>query len=287
MSTLTSYNLSNRPSASSNTGLCIFRTDNNAIEVSDGTSWQAYNSDGVLVPGVSNSFSGSFDGTDDWIGIGNLSNLNSATNFTISVWFKQLQSLETGMLLGGTGSNGIGMYPYSSGDFFVHAGMVGSLSAAMPDTDDFINAVVTRDASNTKLYFNGTLAATVTSSTIPSTAGNSFRIGTYTHYASSLPELEGNIDEVAIWDATTLDATNILAIYNTGVPIDLSSDVVNYDQSSTLTHWYRLGDHASDTGSGGVANGNTITNIENAANPGTNDGSTINGTPSFSTTVPS
>ena len=35
--------------AASNTGLCIFRSDTNAIEVSDGTSYQTYNSDGVIV----------------------------------------------------------------------------------------------------------------------------------------------------------------------------------------------------------------------------------------------
>jgi len=284
MSVLTSYaSASARDSeapAASNTGLCIFRTDTKAIEVSDGTDYQIYNSDGTALV---STFSGSFDGTDDWIGIGNVSNLNSATNFTISVWFKRAAARQD-TLLGGTGSDGIGMYPWSDGNFYVHAGGTNTVNAALPGENQWINAVVTRDASNTKLYLNGSLAATATSSTIPSTAGNSFRIGNYTAFSY---DLLGNIDDVAIWDATTLDANNISAIYNSGVPSNLSIDADDYDQSSTLTHWYRLGDHASDTGSGGVADGNTITNIENAANPGTNDGSTINGTPSFSTTVPS
>jgi len=287
MSSLTAYaSATARDSAapaSSNPGLCIFRTDTKAIEVSDGTAYQTYNSDGVFIPGVSNSFSGLFDGTDDWINIGNVSNLNSATNFTISVWFKR-PSARQDMLLGGTGTTGIGMYPWSDGKLYVHAGSVNTVNAVLPGEDQWINAVVTRDSVNTRLYFNGSLAATDTSSTIPSTAGNSFSIGNYTQYSN---DFLGNIDEVAIWDATTLDANNISAIYNSGLPIDLSGNAGSYDQSSNLTHWYRFGDHASDTGSGGVAAGNTITNIENAANPGTNDGSSINGTPSFSTTVPS
>lgn len=272
---------STRPGSPS-AGDAYFETDTKNYIIYDGTSWRLYNSDGVSIAGVSNSFSGSFDGTDDWVGIGNVSNLNSATNFTISVWFKR-GSARQDMLLGGTGATGIGMYPWSDGNFYVHAGSTNTVNASLPGEDQWINAVATRDASSTKLYFNGSLAATDTSSIIPSTAGNSFRIGNYSHYSN---DFLGNIDEVAIWDATTLDGTNVSAIYNAGIPIDLSGNAGSYDQSSTLTHWYRFGDHASDTGSGGVAAGNTITNIENAANPGTNDGSTINGTPSFSTTVP-
>ena len=288
MSSLTAYaSATARDSAApaaSNPGLCIFRTDTKAIEVSDGTGYLAYNNDGFSIPGVSNTFSGSFDGTDDYVEIGNLTNLNSATNFTISVWFKRPSSRQD-MLLGGTGSTGIGMYPWNDGNFYVHAGFVGTLSGTLPGENQWINSVVTRDASTTTLYFNGSLSANISSSTIPSTAGNSFRIGNYTNYSQ---DFLGNIDEVAIWDSTTLDSDNVNTIYNAGAPINLLSNAGSYDQSSNLTHWYRFGDHASDTGSGGSpSNGDTITNVENAANPGTNDGSTINGTPSFSTTVPS
>jgi len=282
MSTLNTTTSNPRPIlGAGDVGKSYFETDSNKILVWDGTGWNEWNKDLIVTPGFNNNFSGSFDGTDDWIGIGNVSNLNSATNFTISVWFKRGSARED-MLLGGTGTTGIGMYPWSDGKFYVHAGSTPTLNAFLPGENQWINAVATRDASNTKLYLNGSLSATATSLTIPSTAGNSFRIGNFTAYSNAF---SGNIDEVAIWDATTLDANNISAIYNVGNSTNLSSNTGNYDQSSNLTHWYRFGDHASDRGSGGVANGNTITNIENAANPGTNDGSTINGTPSFSTTV--
>ena len=66
---------------------------------------------------VTNGFSGSFDGTDDYIEVGNITNLNSGTNFTISVWFTRPSAGEDIKLLGGAGpvATGIGMYPWSDG----------------------------------------------------------------------------------------------------------------------------------------------------------------------------
>ena len=275
---------STRPAASA--GDAYFETDTKNYIIYDGASWRAYHIDGSQQPGYANNFSGLFDGTDDYIEVGSIANLNSGTNFTISVWFKR-GSARQDMLLGGAGpiSTGIGMYPWNDGNFYVHVGTNGLLNASLPGENQWINATVTYDSlGNSILYFNGESAATMSSSAVSSTAGNTFRIGSF---AATTQDFLGNIDEVSIWDSTTLDANNVGQIYNEGTPINLASNVGNYTQSSNLTHWYRFGDHASDTGSGGSpANGDTITNIENAADPGTNDGSTINGTPQFSTTVP-
>lgn len=277
---------STRPGSPS-TGDAYFETDTNKYIIYDGANWRAYNSDGASIPGIANGFSGLFDGTDDYVEVGNITNLNSATNFTISVWFKR-PSARQDMLLGGAAplTTGIGMYPWSDGTLYVHVGTNGLLNASLPGENQWINATVTYDSSGSSiLYFNGTLAATMSSSAVSSTAGNTFRIG---NFSADTRDFLGNIDEVAIWDATTLDANNVNQIYNAAAPINLASNAGDYTQSSNLTHWYRFGDNASDTGSGGSpANGDTITNIENAANPGTNDGSTINGTPSFSAIVPS
>lgn len=281
--TIPSTTSSTRPGSPS-TGDAYFETDTKRYIIYDGASWRVYNSDGASVPGVTNGFSGLFDGTDDYIEVGNITNLNSGTNFTISVWFKRGSARQDTLLGGAGGVNGIGMYPWSDGNFYAHVGSSGTVSAALPGENQWINAVVTRDASSTILYFNGILADSATSTaSIPATSGNAFRIGDYANYS---PKFLGNIDEVSIWDSTTLDASNVGQIYNSGSPLNLASNAGDYTQSSNLTHWYRLGDNASDTGSGGVSNGNTITNIENAANPGTNDGSTINGDPVFSSLAP-
>ena len=53
---------------------------------------------------------------------------------------------------------------------------------------------------------------------------------------------ENSIDEVSWWDDVALDATAITAIYNSGVPIDLSTNSGNYNNSSDLVHWWRMGD---------------------------------------------
>ena len=54
--------------------------------------------------------------------------------------------------------------------------------------------------------------------------------------------IEAQIDEVGWWDNVALDADAITALYNSGEPIDLSTDSGNYDNSSALVHWWRMGD---------------------------------------------
>jgi hypothetical protein len=71
----------------------------------------------------------------------------------------------------------------------------------------------------------------------------------------------GNIDEVAIWD-TLLDDDAVTAIYNSGTPISLTSNSGNYDNSSDLVGWWRMGD------------GDTYSTI--ADNEGSNDGTMTN-----------
>jgi hypothetical protein len=86
--------------------------------------------------------------------------------------------------------------------------------------------------------------------------------------------VDGLMDEVAVWDAE-LSANDITSIYNSGLPNDLS-DASSYDtdRTSSLVHWWRMGDNASGTGT-------TITD----QGSGGNDGTLTNG-PTFSTTVP-
>ena len=93
MSVLTSYESEAARDAAapaaSNTGLCIFRSDTNAIEVSDGTNYLTYNSDGVGVTYPSNSYSASFDGINDYIDTGDKFDFIQQTcEFTVTCWVK-------------------------------------------------------------------------------------------------------------------------------------------------------------------------------------------------------
>ena len=94
MSTIETYTDASRPSASDSSGLCIFNTDSNAIEVSDGTSWFAYNSDGT----TGNSLSLEFVRT-------NSERLDTtytsgATNaFSVSFWMKSVDTTSYSIFL--------------------------------------------------------------------------------------------------------------------------------------------------------------------------------------------
>jgi hypothetical protein len=144
-------------------------------------------------------------------------------------------------------------------------------------TDTWYNVVFTVDGSSIKLYVNGSQVGTTYTnphgSSLFTTAGDEFEIGanpTYRPYYWN-----GYIDEVAVWDAT-LSADDVTAIYNSGVPNDLSSaSSYDTDRTSNLVHWWRMGDNDGGTGT-------TITDQGSGGNNGTlTNGST------FSTDVPS
>jgi len=50
------------------------------------------------------------------------------------------------------------------------------------------------------------------------------------------------IDEIGWWDNVALSPAEVTAIYNSGAPLDLSVDSGNYSSSSSLAHWWRMGD---------------------------------------------
>lgn len=54
---------------------------------------------------------------------------------------------------------------------------------------------------------------------------------------------EGNIDECSVWNKA-LTSAELIAVYNSGLPIDLLSDAGNYVSSSNLQGYWRNGDTA-------------------------------------------
>lgn len=98
--------------------------------------------------------------------------------------------------------------------------------------------------SNTRLYLDGALEKsytatyTYTNTTNCGSFGAKFDTGCggpYNYWA-------GSLDEIGVWKDTVLDADAVAALYNSGAPIDLSSDSGNYDNSGDLDHWWRMGD---------------------------------------------
>ncbi len=283
------YSNATRPSASGNSGLSIFNSDSKQYQISDGTNWYGFDYDGISVLPVSNTFSGSFDGTNDYIDCGSISTLLGASAQSLSVWFKPTNSgevVDVGYRPTSTAIFGFTMAG-STAFFNVRNGSSNSytITSTIPSDTNWHHYLGVFNAGTLAVYIDGSLiSGTVsgsTPSTVASTAGDFYigRLGASSNYTAGL------IDEVALWDVA-LDSDDALALYNSGSPVDPSSAAGGYDKQADLTHWWRIGDHASDTGSGGSpSNGDTISNVENAANPNTNDGTGTNG-PTYSTTVP-
>ena len=100
-------------------------------------------------------------------------------------------------------------------------------------------------SSSVKLYIDGALDVTLSATTTYTVVTNEdLKIGRFEVDSSGWAGLyyNGNLDEVSIWKNTTLSAAEITTLYNSGVPIGLSSDSGNYTSSGALTHWWRMGD---------------------------------------------
>ena len=79
----------------------------------------------------------------------------------------------------------------------------------------------------------------------------------------------GNLDEVGNW-SSVLTADEVSAIYNSGTPIDLSSDSGDYASSANLDGYWRMEE-------------NTGTTVEDSSS-NSNAGTLVNGTAWSSTT---
>jgi hypothetical protein len=214
MSKLATYTIANRPSASSNAGLMIFRTDTNNFEISDGTDWQTYLSDGSFQNYSSNSYSAQFDGTDDVVDI---SSLTIGDEFSYSAWFKFTGSgsflpivasgtsptIQT--LLSVNNSNQMTFLSRTSNTAIIQ------VSSAV-SSGTWYHAVGTLDSSgNGKLYLNGSqIGSTTTFQTPNSSSRSQLAIGEAKRTSA---HFEGFIDEVAIFNRG-LTASEVQDIYN-------------------------------------------------------------------------
>ena len=115
----------------------------------------------------------------------------------------------------------------------------------------------------TKIYWDGSLKLTRTGIGRDDLGGEADVQSYIGGQANGYNDWNGNIDEVAFWGNTVLDADAIAVLYNSGVPIALDSDSGNYDNSGDLTHWWRMGDgdtYPTITDNEGSING-TMTNM--------------------------
>lgn len=266
--------IANRSSGTEAAGKAYFETDTNSFIVYTGTGWVELQSDGTGAAAFPNTYSLDLDGTDDVIAVGDITAINSASNISISGWFYASSfphSSYNSLWGGGAGYNLAASRFWLSCDngssFRIFFGTSTNFTFSYSiSTDTWYHVVFTLDGSTAKLYVNGSQAGSTvnTAPSLTSESGNNFEFGGNPTYRPYL--WDGLIDETAIFNST-LSASDITSIYNSGAPDDLSS--------YSPTHWWRMGENDSGTGT-------TITD----QGSGGNDATLVNG-PTFSTSVPS
>ena len=215
-----------------------------------------------------NTKSVNFDGTNDYVDLGNPTELQFTTSFSISLWFKSSDTSDY-ILISKDKTNGHltndrswALWGNRFGGtnviiFNIRKGSSGFSVIGTTDHNDgnWHHVVATFEASTAmKLYVDGNLEATNTTS-IPADindVGTNVNIG---RAANSFYYMNGNIDEIGLFNGV-LSASNVTTIYNSGTPNDLAS--------LSPIAWYRMGDGdtfptLTDNGSGG--NNGTMTNM--------------------------
>lgn len=246
-------------------------TDAGAVVVYDSGSWRTFANEFSAV--LSNAYSVDFDGTNDYIWVGSQTELNLTSNFSLSTWVKADSFPSNGSWLlskrdhDGSAHINFQLVIYNRYIYLATSTVSSLQSTSQISGDTWYNIVCTvNPGTEAKIYINGSLDKTG-SITAVQNANTPLSIGAWTNNTGGIygPH-DGLIDEAAVFDSL-LSASDITAIYNSGVPTDLTS--------YSPVGWWRMGDNDGGTGT-------TITD----QGSGGNDGTLTNG-PTFSSSVPS
>jgi hypothetical protein len=270
MTDINTYTTAEIANLTPQSGDLVLNTDDNAVQLWNGSAWKIFDSD---VSPVFSEYSVEFDGTNDYIQLPNgvLSTLQG-TAWSISSWYN-LDVVGNYQELFTAGSNlqvffrprsgAVGLELYVNGNSYLYE------NSPYSPLQTWINAVISVDTNGTSyMYINGSLSDSVTSN-IPQLTTVSNPVISCFNGASNF--LEGKVDEFALFN-TALSASDATAIYNSGVPADLTS--------YSPVGWWRMGDNDSGTGT-------TITDqgVDSNGNPSGNDGTLMNGASVYSGTL--
>ena len=240
----------------------------------DGATWNGTN---WLLPNAKNSalFSQKsfiFDGVNEYVDCGSFSHLNSATALTVSVWFKSDTYTTNGRLVNlekhveiyqsnSAYSNTQGRFYYKlmgayGNSFKTLGGTDASGVGNLVDGNWHHLCFVWDDATTTAIVYEDGVAVitdTSTTGTLNSVSDNLY-IGADPAGANAI---DGNIDDVSIYNVAK-SAVEVAAIYNSGVPTDLSteSDLIGYwifDDATFSTNW-TVPDNSTNSNTGTSAN---------------------------------
>jgi len=218
-------------------------------------------------PSFSNTQSINLNGVDDFVTLGDISDIENINTLSIGLWFKydSIASSADGLISKDNSTRVDGNWYIALQSNQVRfllktANGQDALNSTTLSSGTWYHTLCVWDGSNMKIYINGTLnnSISVTNATgaLGSTTDN-VRLG---KRLSAAGYYNGRMDEVAIW--TNDQSSNASAMGST--PIDLST--------YSPLHWYRCGD--GDTSP-------TLTDNGSGSNNGT-----MNNFSTFSTDVP-
>ena len=204
-----------------------------------------------------NTYSINFDGANDYI-------RDTATDITmdrctVSYWQKTDETGNIGnwmpvhigtsfyLFHGYTGGN---VYTYIANPVAGNLNINPDSAASDGNWHHYVYTVAGGGSGNentSTMYRDGSVIGTVTATNTYVAPNDNVNLGGGWGGGNTY-NLDGSLDEVAFW-SSALSADEVTAIYNSGAPIDLSSDSGNYVSSANLIHWWRMGD--GDTYDGG------------------------------------
>ena len=200
-----------------------------------------------------NTYSLAFDGTDDFVNLGNNTDFNTDDTISVSAWFKTSDDTTPTQQIFSKTFYRLQIQDYSGGSRVVWAvyHTAGSLKQIVASGTEYADGqwhhalcvYESNKIGGMALYVDGVLIGSADSSTQIHTSTNALMIGVKN--TSLQQDLNGNVDEVAFW--TSNQSANASTIYNSGVPNDISS--------LNPISWYRFeegsGTTAIDSGTGG------------------------------------
>ena len=247
---------------------------------------------------VEAKYSASFDGIDDFIDTGQTFQSTFRGDFTLSLWVKPADGQLTSDLeffcgsdAGGSGSI-IRIRKNTNGDIEFEIQANGNFSDFRTSSifsdgaqDSWTHILISfknnggANLPTCNIHINGSAPVAISSNSSNVTGSdqsalsisNNLLIGKRTQGNN----FEGGIDEFAIF-SNDLDTNNAAAIYNGGSPLNLTFDQGNYNNSSNLVAYYKMGDGLFDD----IKNGA----IHNQVNPGLGNNLVVNGDFSISNT---
>lgn len=226
-------------------------------------------------PSFTNTKSLLFDGVDERVEVGSISELLNVASFTISGWVKY-NSFTTGQ------NRWLGFFDSFTNCITFSVSNVGKVYFLICNGSTaygYINVTNTitlnnwfhysavydgsgvTNADKLKIYINGSNQTLTFSGTIPATSptisASNMMLGS--RDTSTQENTDGYIDEVSIFDYA-LTSGQVSTIYNSGQPNNLN------DLATPPVHWWRCGDGdtfptINDVGTTGGNNG-TMTNME-------------------------